>query len=53
MLLSGVFDDVFEAPRLALLYDLVLMLGLIVGVPRTPAQSAVRRSRRAEITMAV
>jgi hypothetical protein len=54
MLLSGVFDNVFEAPRLALLYDLVLMLGLIVGVPRgTPAQSAVRGSRRAEITMAV
>jgi len=54
MLLSAVFDNVFEAPRLALLYDLVLMLGLIVGVPRgTPAQRAVRRSGRAEITMVV
>jgi VanZ family protein len=54
MLLSGVFDNVFEAPRLALLYDLVLMLGLIVGVPRDmPAQRAVQGSRRAQPTMAV
>jgi len=28
MLFSGMFDNVFEAPRLALLYNLVLMLGL-------------------------
>ncbi len=54
MLLSGVFDNVFEAPRLALLYDLVVMLGLIVGVPRgMPTQRAVPGTRRAEITMAV
>ncbi len=54
MLLSGVFDNVFEAPRLALLYNLVLMLGLIVGVPRgTTAKGAVAGPTREELTMAV
>jgi VanZ family protein len=38
ILLSGCFDNVFEAPRLALLFDLAAMLGLMLGwPPRTVA----------------
>ncbi len=33
VLLSGCFDNVFEAPRIALLYDLAAMLGLMLGWP--------------------
>lgn len=31
--LCGLFDNVFEAPRIALLFDLVAMLGLMLGWP--------------------
>jgi VanZ family protein len=31
--LCGVFDNVFEAPRVALLFDLAAMLGLMLGWP--------------------
>jgi hypothetical protein len=31
--LCGFFDNVFEAPRIALLFDLVAMLGLMLGWP--------------------
>ena len=31
--LCGIFDNVFEAPRVALLFDLVAMLGLTLGWP--------------------
>jgi O-antigen ligase len=35
--LCGIFDNVFEAPRLALLFDLATMLGLMLGwPPRAP-----------------
>jgi hypothetical protein len=34
--LCGVFDNVFEAPRVALLFDLVAMLGLMLGWPPRP-----------------
>jgi VanZ family protein len=37
LLISGVFDDVFEAPRLACLYALVILLGLTLGGPRIRA----------------
>jgi VanZ family protein len=37
LLVSGVFDDVFEAPRLACLYVLVILLGLTLGGPRIRA----------------
>jgi VanZ family protein len=33
VLLCGAFDNVFEAPRIALLFDLVAMLGLLLGWP--------------------
>ena len=33
VLLCGGFDNVFEAPRIALLFDLVAMLGLLLGWP--------------------
>jgi hypothetical protein len=33
VLLCGFFDNIFEAPRLALLFDLVAMLGLLLGWP--------------------
>jgi hypothetical protein len=31
--LCALFDNVFEAPRMALLFDLVAMLGLMLGWP--------------------
>ena len=33
VLLCGCFDNIFEAPRLALLFDLVAMFGLLLGWP--------------------
>jgi len=33
ILLCGIFDNVFEAPRIALLFDLAAMLGLMLGWP--------------------
>jgi hypothetical protein len=33
VLLCGFFDNIFEAPRIALLFDLVAMLGLMLGWP--------------------
>jgi len=33
VLLCGCFDNIFEAPRIALLFDLVAMLGLLLGWP--------------------
>ncbi len=33
ILISGCFDNIFEAPRLALLFDLAAMLGLMLGWP--------------------
>jgi VanZ family protein len=33
VLLCGCFDNIFEAPRIALLFDLVAMLGLMLGWP--------------------
>jgi VanZ family protein len=40
LLVSGVFDDVLEAPRLACLYVLVILLGLTLGGPRIRAPKA-------------
>ena len=36
ILTSGVFDDVLEAPRLALLYYIVVILGMLLGWPANP-----------------
>jgi hypothetical protein len=36
VLLCGAFDNVFEAPRIALLFDLAAMLGLLLGWPPRP-----------------
>lgn len=33
IMVCGLFDNVFEAPRIALLFDLVAMLGLMLGWP--------------------
>jgi hypothetical protein len=33
VLLCGCFDNIFEAPRIALLFDLVALLGLMLGWP--------------------
>lgn len=41
IMICGLFDNVFEAPRLALLFYVVAMLGLILGWPsRTPPAAA-------------
>jgi O-antigen ligase len=49
MLISGLFDNVFEAPRLAVLYYMVLVLGLIVGArPPRPARQTQRTAALAQ-----
>ncbi|HME26235.1 MAG TPA: VanZ family protein [Acetobacteraceae bacterium] len=49
MLISGLFDNVFEAPRLAVLYYMVLVLGLIVGMrPPRPARQTPRTAALAQ-----
>lgn len=48
VLLCGGFDNVFEAPRVALLFDLAAMLGLLLGWPpraATPTPDASRSVR--------
>jgi VanZ family protein len=45
VLLCGCFDNIFEAPRIALLFDLVAMLGLLLGwPPRAVARRAPSRA---------
>ena len=46
VLLCGAFDNVFEAPRIALLFDLVAMLGLLLGWPPRAVPSRARSFRR-------
>jgi hypothetical protein len=48
VLLCGTFDNVFEAPRIAMLFDLVAMLGLMLGWPpraATPNSNLAPRAR--------
>jgi VanZ family protein len=46
LLISGLFDNVLEAPRLAFLYDMLLVLGLVLGMrPGWPRRDKPRAQR--------